>query len=301
MKKFSAVVALLAGVLLVGSAAQGLVIDPNYGSDYKAYANLRKDMGKQTAKLTSCLTKALVKCIDGSDPNNTTLTWPAQCNATNPDASLTNADTKAAWKAAVDKCVSKVDLSKKNPASPLLGYQGVGCPAEDPNVVSADLTAYQTKSVLDTRGSIDTVAAQVPSLCAGVGGALAGEALKDCIYNVGKAAEKTIKGVFKCQEKCENELAVAPGKKGGGGLTDSYDPCSAGTPPDGSPVKTCIEKAMANGQKLADKDTAAGDTWAFAASLALQPVDDSTNDLYNECRCSPAAGTPCEGWVPVLP
>ncbi len=291
---------LLTGLILITApAVQGLVIDPNnayYGDGYKSWAKFRQDVGKQQAKITSCYTKALVKCIGSTDPNTTTAEWPSRCNAVDPNSSTTDTDTKATWKAALAKCDSKVDLAKKNPADPngVIGYRDIGCPAEDPNWLATGMTDYQNKTMETTRASVQDVANSIPGSCDLFGAPSEGEDLQACLVAMGKAAEKTVKSVFKCQEKCENDLA---NKKGNGGPTDNQLTCSADAPPAlPNPFTECVNKAVEKGRKLAQKNTAAGALWDSAMGITLPKLDDSTNDLYNECRCGSGIG-PC----PIVP
>src|SRR5262249_26920686 len=115
----------------------------------------------------------------------------------------------AQFQDAIAKCDDKVNLSKKGSF-----YTAIGCPGDcDPGTAGtqqcADLPAFQASVIGTAAGSakaqLGTLAALIGSGCDDdVGGGPTDPALIACGFQNAATLSFYAKGLYKCQEKCEN-------------------------------------------------------------------------------------------------
>ncbi|MEO8603127.1 MAG: hypothetical protein ABI629_11180 [bacterium] len=221
--------------LLAAGTAHALVL-----ADKSAELKFRSDVGKQTAAYLKCVIKAAQKCEKAGALAGQECDLVAQVAA--PPA-----DPKAKFPAALAKCASKVNMSKKAGA---LTYESIGCPGDcDPVTAGpqrcANLQAYQDFTLGDTgtRATVNLQGAALPPLTG-------------CADNAACLAEsvrysKFALGSLKCMGACEGDYK---GKKGNGGPVDAgvcHLPITSPPTAGGSdPVfVTCITKALASAEK----------------------------------------------------
>jgi hypothetical protein len=294
VKKLGISAALLAGVLLIGvQMSQGLVI-PEADKDRVKF---RLDVGKQIAKFADCLGKVGNKCITKTDPNAFADPNNTICSALDPDSSDgISAEDLAAYKTAIAKCESKINLSKKIPegvgttdayADPNVGlaypHDPIDCPA-----IATDMASYQDVVIASAKKTVDEQMEQIPALCT-----------LDSDLGPTKCATKSIglllkgaKGLFKCQQACEGDYA---NKKGNGGPDDALRCCNTqgpGTATDGknrygacsvdAAYKTCRDSVMSKAQATADKLTGfPALVWAGGKAQLEAEVDNATLELFD--------------------
>jgi len=122
--------------------AHGLVLTAGSASQKQ-----RADVGKQVAKLTSCLAKSTIKCEESGVNSG------VECDLTNPGASTVAEPAKSKFIAAVATCLSKLDLEKKSATGdPAADYTGIGCPGDsDPNTRGdqpyTDMNAFEASQL----------------------------------------------------------------------------------------------------------------------------------------------------------
>ena len=241
-------------------------------TDKSPEAKHRKDVGKQTAKFVACLAKAAIKCEKGGASSG------VDCDLSNPPAS-THPDPKGKvipkFLAAIAKCEMKVNLTKKGPAS---DYTLFGCPGDSDPVTSGDqpytdLTDFQAGLSQNTRDQLSLLTPAIDILCGGPNST--DPAVIACTELQANGLLKYAKGVFKCQEKCENDYQ---NKKGNGGPTDSAAQCAAGDAGADSNFKDCVNGVLAKAQKK-------GALIAGLVTAVNAAVNKATNDLYNQNDC----------------
>ncbi len=272
-------VVVAAGVLLLGGAvAHALELDAK--SDEQKH---RKNIAKQVSKYTLCLVKAITKCEEGSG------TSAVECHADTGvvdyagDMTLDPKNKQPGhFQDAIAKCDSKVNLSKKGNF-----YTTIGCPG-DCNAGTAgtqqcaNLAAFQASVIGSQTGSsknqLGTLAAAIGTACdADVGGSPTDPALIECGFQNAATLTFYSKGLFKCQEKCENDYKD---KKGDGGPND-LPVCNAGNNPLKDPnFAACDDAALA---KAIAKRGALSPTNATGTLLAVRAAINMANaGLYDK-------------------
>jgi len=255
--------AAVAGGLALGVAGsvRGLVL-----MDKSAEAKQRKDIGKQGAKESLCVAKALLKC----EANGTSK--DPECNATNP-ASSTVPDPKGKiipkLTADITKCESKLNYAKKSATgNAVTDYTGIGCPGDSDSGTAgdqpfADLTGYQAFVGPNTRAQLDLLGTLLGVLCAD----------NQCAVDQGNLGLAYAKGLFKCISKCENDYKDKKGNGGPDDLTTHCDP-AAGDPN----FATCVSGALAKAQKK-------GTINVLLVNAINSAIATASNDLYNQDDC----------------
>lgn len=229
----------------------------------------RKDVGKQIGKLVACFAKAIEKCEKKG------VSSASECSIGNPPAS-TIADTKARDKfiAAVAKCKTKLNLTKKGPTS---NYTVFGCPGDSDNGTAGDqpytdLNDFQANVGQDTQNALSVLGPVLKALCdADPTPEVDPNA---CVQLHIKQGGKYAKSVFKCMEKCDNDYKD---KKGNGGDTDDLDVCYPGASSDTNFV-ACIDKGVSKANKK-------GTLKAAVYTALNDALGGANNDLYNENDC----------------
>jgi hypothetical protein len=238
-------------------------------ADKSAEQKHRKDVGKQIAKLVACFAKSIEKCEKKGTSS------ASECSIADPPAS-TIADTKAKDKfvAAIDKCKSKLNLTKKGPAS---NYTVVGCVGDSDEGTAGDqpytdLDDFQANVGQNTQDALALLGPAITALC-DIDPAPATDANACTIVHI-KQGGGYGKGVFKCMEKCENDYKD---KKGNGGGTDDLDQCNPETSAEPN-FNDCASKAL-------DKANKKGTLKAAVIAALDAALGDANNDLYNENDC----------------
>lgn len=266
MKRTVAVrVGVLCAVCLGATAASAVVL-PAKTAEQKH----RKDVGKQVGKLVACFVKQIEKC-EKKGANET-----SECTIANP-AGSTIADAKAKQKFidGVAKCESKLNLTKKGPASNYDPF--FGCPGDSDDGTSgdqpyADLNDFQANVGQDARDALALLGPTLVTLCQGSPAPFATD--DECVLHHIKNGGKYAKGVFKCMEKCENDYK---GGKGLGGPTDDLDQCNPSSSGD-QDFNDCVAKALTKAIKK-------GPLKALVLDGINGALGDANNDLYNEDDC----------------
>ncbi len=247
--------------LLAGGTAQALLL-----ADKSAEQKFRLDVGKQTSGYLSCIIKAAQKCEkDGALPGS-------ECNLVTRTAAAP-ADPKGQFAAALAKCDSKVELSKK---AGVLTYQSIGCPGDcDPVTAGpqpcANLQAYQDFTLGDTgtRATVNLQGSVIPALtgCADN---------ESCVAEAARYSKFALASL-KCMGACEADFK---NKKGNGGLTDAsvcHLPVTA--PPDAGGTDpffvACIGKVLASAEKKGPLNALLKD----GLSAALNDAVDAVNNI----------------------
>ncbi len=267
------------GVLLLGWTAASAVILPDGDPLQKQRANI----GKQTAKLALCMSKAAIKCEKEG------VLAAAECDLTNP-ASSTVPDPKnkiiPKLTDALTKCESKLDLAKKSATGNALGdYEGIGCPGDaimgGADDRFADLAAFEASIGPDTRIQLEALTPTIAASCDDGDGDPNEPAELECGIDQASALLKYAKGAFKCIGKCEDDYKNL---KGNGGPTDAGSQCNPNTSPDQN-FLDCDAAALDKAQKK---------TMIIASNLAAVRLAliMASNDLYNQCDCGAGVG-PC--------
>jgi hypothetical protein len=254
----------LCTVFAVSTVASAVVL-----ADKSAEQKHRKDVGKQVGKLVSCFAKAIEKC-EKKGVDSTT-----ECDIANPGGSLI-ADAKAKDKfiAAVDKCKTKLNLTKKGPPS---NYTAFGCPGDSDSGTAgdqpyADLNDFQANVGQDTQDALAALGPAITALC-DLDPAPAADANACTVLHI-KQGGSYGKGVFKCMEKCENDYK---GGKGLGGPVDDLTQCNPATSVDAD-FTACVAKALTKANKK-------GTLKALVIAGLDTALGDANNDLYNEDDC----------------
>jgi len=229
-------------------------------------AQQRTDIGKQSTKLTLCMAKATLKCEANGTSN------APECNIVDPDSS-TVPDPKGKiipkYKAALNKCASKLDFSKKSATNdPVTDYTGIGCPGDsDPNTAGnqpfTDLNAYQANVAPNARSQLHLLGAILQAICAD----------NQCTVDQGTLGLAYAKGLLKCVGKCEDDYN---NKAGNGGGTDDMTVCTAGSADPN--MQACVSSALEKAQKK-------GTLNATLKSSLEAAVASASNGLYNEDDC----------------
>lgn len=229
----------------------------------------RKDVGKQIGKLVFCFVKQIDKCEKkGADETS-------ECTIEDPPSStIADADAKQKFIDGVAKCESKLNLTKKGPAS---DYTVFGCPGDSDSVTVGDqpytdLNDFQANVGQDSRDALALLGPNLVTLCQGAPAPFADAT--ECVAHHIKNGGKYAKSIFKCMEKCENDYK---GGKGLGGPTDDTDLCNPATSTDPD-FLACVGKALA-------KATKKGPFKALVLSAINGALGDASNDLYNEDDC----------------
>jgi hypothetical protein len=245
-------------LLLAGASAQAHVLDKK--ADKNAF-KLRADVAKQTAKYTSCLAKAALKCEAKGALSS------AECDLVTGAVGyepVPGAET-AKFQAALSKCEDKLNLTKKGTL-----YTEIGCPGDCNSAAPgaqqcSDLPAFEALTSTAVRGQLGVLTTVIDSACAAAG-TVDSEARIDCVDEAAKQLAKYGASLFKCQQKCE---ADEKGSKGGGATTNA-GVCLVGS---GAPEFNDCEG------KAATKLTS---TAAVALKGAVATViSDATNGLFN--------------------
>jgi len=265
--------------MLVAGAVSAVVLDPAVPAQ-RALQKHRADVNSQVAKYIDCATKALLAC-----EKKGTSTAP-ECDIQNPAAStIADAAAKAKFVDAIGTCTSKLDFLKKGPAS---DYSLVGCPGDSDPVTPgdqpyADYSALQAGVPAAVADAIVVVTPILQVLCDG--SPPNSEPLPlDCQAKGAQLLSKYLKGVGKCQSKCENDYK---GTKGNGGLTDSPGQCSIGLSSDPN-FNACIANEKSKAQAKMPIDGAVGLTFAEFQSLEVAvdtSLNNTNNDGYNQNDC----------------
>jgi hypothetical protein len=199
----------------------------------------------------------------------------SECSIADPPAS-TIADTKAKDKfiADVAKCPTKLNLTKKGPAS---NYSEIGCPGDSDEGTSgdqpyADLNDFQANVGQNTQDALALLGPAITALC-DLNPSPGADANECTLIHI-KQGGKYAKGVFKCMEKCENDYKD---KKGNGGPTDDLDQCFPATSTNAE-FNACVTKSLTTANKK-------GTLKAIVVSALNNALGDANNDLYNEDDC----------------
>lgn len=244
-------------LLLAGSVSAEILADKSPEQKH------RKDVGKQISKLVLCLVKQSEKC----EKKGTSAAQ--ECDLSDPPSS-TIADPKAKQKFidGIAKCESKLNLTKKGPAS---DYTVFGCPGDsDTGTVGdqpyPDMATFGAAISPTARDQLDLLGVILNGLCAGDA---------DCVlFNI-KNGSKYAKGVYKCMAKCENDYKD---KKGNGGSFDDPDQCYPNSGNEDPNFAACVTKALDKAQKK-------GPIQAGLIAATDAALGDADNDLYNENDC----------------
>jgi hypothetical protein len=227
-----------AALTLVTSAAMAHVLDPANGDPDKSNGKLRADIGKQIAKYTFCLVKAATKC-EGKGLNS-----GVECHLDTGVVDYDPGDAQTKFQAAIAKCDSKIDLTKKG-----TDYTGIGCPgdcgAAPGTQECASIPAFQTTITTVTptspKGQLGLLAGAIDSGCAvNLGGVNTDQARIDCVTDAVKLASKYGSALFKCEGKCEVDFKNT---KGNGGPSNGNE-CLAGTVGVDANLTACIQKTL---------------------------------------------------------
>jgi len=284
MKRFAVLVGSAAALVLVfGGSAFASGVD-----DKSPEQKLRKDVAKQVTKYTQCLTKATSKCEKNGANSGVECHLDTGAVDYAGDSTLDPKNKQpAAFQADIAKCDSKLNFAKKGSGDPVADYQAIGCPGDCADTVlgddpggtqrCADLTAFQTNVKSTAPDSAKSTLGLLATLLDGACGADTGKpntdpARQECNSNNAKALGKYSKGLFKCQEKCENDYK---GKKGGGGDNDR---------------PLCIVGAVGASAEITECEAAvkakAGTITPFVTTLVLpqivSAVNDVTDGFYNK-------------------
>lgn len=238
-------------------------------TDKSAEQKHRKDVGKQIGKLVSCFAKTIEKCEKkGADATS-------ECNIADPPAStIADAKAKAKFIDGVAKCKSKLNLTKKGPAS---NYTAFGCVGDSDSGTGGDqpytdLNDFQANIGQDTQDALSALGPGIQALC-GIDPAPAADAAECALLHI-KQGGKYGKSVFKCMEKCENDYK---GGKGLGGPVDDTDQCNPASSADAD-FTACVAKGLAGANKK-------GTLKALVVDALDAALGDANNDLYNEDDC----------------
>lgn len=234
MRKGIGILAALA-LTLSTSAALANVIDPAVD---KANAKLRSDVGNQVAKYTFCLVKAAAKC-EGKGLNS-----GVECHLDTGVVDYDPMDAQTKFQAAIAKCDSKVNLSKKG-----TDYVGIGCPGDCNSVAAgtqecANMAGFQASllAVSGAKTQLGLLAVGVDVLCATDTGNPdpTSDVRKDCVTDNVKVLTKYAQAAFKCEGKCQNDFK---NKKGNGGPNNGPN-CLAGNGGADANFNACVNKAL---------------------------------------------------------
>lgn len=296
-------IAVATAALLVagGGVARAFILLPE--TDKDAIGN-RNDVYAQSSKFSQCIVKALQKCEKGQDP-----TTP-QClltgSTTNPTTLFTGVDPNTPkiadkFEADVQKCISKVDYSKKGAkdGTPTSKYEAIGCPGDCDDVTAGDqrctdMSQYQDSSLEGTLDTVNLLGAAIPALAiqqpppavdpagcvppSNVDPAIfakEAKAFDKCITNAVSVVAKFAAAVQKCIAGCEADYKD---KKGNGGPTDGPPTCNLAAIDNMNPdaFGACYLKAL---EKANKKPLPAG--IGGALGLVGCALDPATNGLFN--------------------
>ncbi len=264
-KRYIGLFSLAAGAILLGAAAASAEILAAKSPEQKH----RADVGKQVSKLVLCIVKQSEKC----EKKGTSAAQ--ECDLSDPPSS-TIADGKAKTKFidGIAKCESKLNLTKKGPAS---NYSVFGCPGDsvpggtdDPY---ADMAAFGTGISPTARTQLDLLGVILNGLC--TGDPLGQPDAASCVLFQIKNGAKYSKGVYNCMGKCENDYQD---KKGNGGTFDDPAQCYPGNASADDNFESCVNDTLAKAEKKGQLH----DGLIAAINGAL---GDANNDLYNENDC----------------
>lgn len=197
------------------------------------------------------------------------------------------ADPKAKFGPAIQKCIDKVDLAKKGTGNAVADYEAIGCPGDAAPMTSgdqrfADLTAFQAASITAARTQIANLALGIDVIgCAPGFNHTDDEADLACVASDAAKLSAYGQGLFKCQDKCENDYK-APPSKGSGGSTDGPN-CLDGNASADPVFQACADAALAKAQS---KGPLSSGTATGVLPLIRNALNDANNDLYNEDNCS---------------
>ena len=273
-----------AALTLTTSAALAHVLDPANGDPDKSNAKLRSDIGAQIAKYTFCLVKAAQKCESKG------LNSGVECHLDTGVVDYDGGDAQTKFQAAITKCDSKVNLSKKG-----TDYTGIGCPG-DCNTSApgtqqcASIPAFQAITLAVTasspKGQLGVLAVAIDAACAvNLGGTNTDEARIDCVANTVKLASKYGAAVFKCEGKCEVDFKD---KAGNGGPTNGNE-CLAGTVGVDPNLTACVQKTL---DKVSPGLTGALAGLPAALNGVINNATSGLFDRFDPTTVDPAA-SPC--------
>jgi len=220
----------------------------------------RHDIAKQINKYWLCVLKAVAKCErDGGHSG-------LECDPFNVVA-LPPADPRGTFGASLDKCAEKLDFNKKGSGDPAADYVAMTCPIF-PFGSSSTVDELQMRVRDGVRSQAALRVMEIDNVVCPFGDQSPFLDARQCVAEQLDVTIRFLKGLLKCEEKCENDYA---GKKGNGGGTD-FPFCFNLSEPN---FAACVAKAVTT----ATKKTPALDPNYL--SFLIGAYGGQTNAFYN--------------------